>query len=128
LLYLDSSALLKLIVDEPESDALEDYLQGDGAWVSSSVALVEMVRGTRRHRAVPVGEASSLVSRLELIAVDDVILRAAAELDPPALRSLDAIHIATALALGDELDALVTYDRRMQDAADSHGVEFAAPM
>lgn len=124
MLYLDSSAVLKLLVDENESMALEGYLEGKFDVVTSALAVTEVIIGVRRHGAMPLKEAYAVFETIDLIEIEDAILRSAGTVGLP---TLDAIHIATALTLGDELDALVTYDRRMQEAATALGIEFAAP-
>ncbi len=127
MLYLDSSAVLKLLVDENESMALEGYLEGKFDMVTSALAVTEVIIGVRRHGAMPLKEAYAVFETIDLIEIEDAILRSAGTVGLPTLGTLDAIHIATALTLGDELDALVTYDRRMQEAATALGIEFAAP-
>jgi predicted nucleic acid-binding protein len=129
LVYLDSSALVKLVVTEPESTALMDLLRARPDRVSSAVALTEVPRalrragfGTRERR-----RARELLARLALVDVDRHILAAAAALDPPTLRTLDAIHLATALAVRDDLAALVTYDRRLRAAAERAHLDVLAP-
>lgn len=116
--YLDSSAIVKLIVDEPESAALRDHLRRHARWSSSALARVEVPRAVRQHGAEATDRARLALARLDLVVIDDALLDAAARLSPPPLRSLDAIHLASATALEDDLAELVTYDRRMLDAAE----------
>lgn len=125
--YLDSSAIVKLVVVEPESRALSRYLDDHPSRVSSSLARVEVVRAVRAHGEAAVARARQLLARLSLVRLDDVLLDAAAALDGSRLRSLDAIHLAAARALGEGLVAVVTYDRRMADAARSLGLASSAP-
>ncbi len=119
LLYLDSSAILKLVVEEAESTALLSVVETFPGRVSSALARVEVLRAVRRAggTAVEVSRASGVLARIALISVDDDVLTRAAELEPGELRSLDAIHLATALSLGKQLGALATYDRRMSISA-----------
>ncbi len=126
--YLDSSALLKLVVVEPESWALSDYV-GDSRSLSSDLSLVELPRAVRRLGlgSRPLGLAAKVLDGLELLRLDDEILARAGDVSPPALRSLDAIHLASALSLGRELDALVTYDRRLASAAADAGLRVESP-
>lgn len=124
--YLDASALVKLVVPEPQSDALASYVEDRSPLVSCSLARVEVVRAVRAHGPRPVRTAHELLSVIELIQLDDELLDLAGELDPP-LRSLDAIHLAAALELGDELEAVVTYDAHMSQAAEALGLPVAAP-
>jgi uncharacterized protein len=129
LLYLDSSAIIKLVVAEPESAALLGEL---GAWpetVSSALARLEVLRAIRRSAS---GEsvsrrAHAVLERIGLVRIDDAILEKAASLEPPALRSLDAIHLATALSLGSDLGAIAAYDLRLARAARALGLRVVSP-
>lgn len=125
--YLDASALVKLIVAEAESAALRGYLEERPRPVSSTLARVEVVRAARVRGPAAAAAARSLLDRLELLVMDDHLLDAAAELADPVLRSLDAIHVAAAATFAPELEALVTYDRRMADAARGAGLPVVAP-
>jgi predicted nucleic acid-binding protein len=129
LVYLDSSALVKLIVREPESGALAEFLRGHSERVSSALSLTEVLRALGRA-GFGVAErrrAREILTRVALVDVDRRTLAAAAALDPPALRTLDAIHLATALTLREDLAALVTYDRRLAAAAKRADIEALAP-
>lgn len=119
--YLDSSALVKLVVAEPESEALRRYLRSHRRRVSCALACVEVVRAVRAHGAPAIARARDLLTRLDLLRIDDLLLDRAASLDPVVLRSLDAIHLAAAQLLGEDLDTLVTYDARMVQAAAALG-------
>lgn len=129
LIYLDSSALVKLVVTEPESAALLELLAAWPDRVSSGLALTEVPRAIRRAGlgAAERRRAQHVLARLVLVDVDRRIVTRAAPLDPPALRTLDAIHVATALLLGDDLGALVTYDARLAAAARRAGLEILTP-
>jgi hypothetical protein len=115
--YLDSSALVKLVVAEPESGALRRFLRRHPRRISSALARVEVPRAVRFQGARAVDRATKVLARIGLVRIDDALLDAAAALDPRVLRSLDAIHLASAQAVGDDLDCVVTYDRRMSEAA-----------
>jgi uncharacterized protein len=127
--YLDSSALVKLVVTEPESSALMEFLRSQSDRVSSAVALTELPRALRRagFGASERRRAREVMARVALVDVDRRILAAAAAVDPPALRTLDAIHLATALAVREDLAALVTYDRRLAAAAERVHLEVSVP-
>jgi uncharacterized protein len=120
---------VKLVVSEPESVALIEFLRAQPDRVSSTVALTEVPRALGRggfgHRERR--RARALLARVALVEMDRRILTAAATLDPPSLRSLDAIHLATALAIRDEVTALVTYDRRLHAAAEGAHLDVVAP-
>jgi predicted nucleic acid-binding protein len=125
--YLDSSALVKLVVAEVESSALRRYLRSQPQRASCALARVEVIRAVRPHGGKAVGRARRLLRRLDLVLLDDELLDAAGALDAGILRSLDAIHLAAAEALADDLIAIVTYDDRMTAAATLVGLPVAAP-
>jgi predicted nucleic acid-binding protein len=127
MVYLDSSALVKLIVSEPESGALRRYLRPRPARATCALSRVEVVRAVRHHGVHAVTRARLLLQRLDVVRLDDELLERAAALEPPTLRSLDAIHLAAAQTLGDELAEIVTYDERMTNAAEQLGLIVAAP-
>ena len=129
LVYLDSSALVKLVVAEPESSVLAEFLRGWSERVSSAVALTEVPRALRRagFGASERRRSREVMARIALVDVDRRILAAAAALDPPALRTLDAIHLATALAVREDLAAIVTYDRRLAAAAERVHLDVSVP-
>lgn len=127
-LYIDASAAMKLVVEEPESWALADALAGDQL-ISSEICRVELGRALLR---LGLGQGAErlvrgVVERIELLRLDDQILDRASDVGPSDLRTLDAIHLASALALGRELDAVVTYDRRLASAAEEAGLTVMAP-
>lgn len=125
--YLDSSAIVKLAVREPESLALRRYLRRRQPLVSSALARTEVLRALLPAGDEAVTRGRTVLQRIDLVRVNDRILNAAGVLRPPPLRSLDAIHLATAQELGDELSALVTYDDRMVDAAKHLGYRIVQP-
>jgi len=125
--YVDSSALVKLIVDEPESDAIRLYLGSAGPLTSSILATVEVARAVARMAPDSTAEMAALLDALVVVAFDARIAARAATLSPTGLRTLDAIHLATALELGDELTAFVSYDERLSAAARDLGLPVVAP-
>ena len=125
--YLDSSALVKLVVREPESRALQRYLASRPTRVSSALARVEVPQAARPHGRAALERARRLLARVGLVRLDDPLLDAAGAIELAGLRSLDAIHLASARALGEELIAVVTYDTRMIAAARSLGLPSAEP-
>ena len=127
-IYLDSSAFVKLAVMEPETNALRAFLlERDGPRVSSSLLRTESLRAVRLLGSEALAAVREGLRRVDLVAMDDRILDAAGTLDPRVLRTLDAIHLATALTVGDDLGAIVTYDERMADGARSLGLPTVAP-
>jgi len=130
MLYLDTSALIKLIRREPETDALADWLdsQTPAAWVSSTLIEVELPRALHRVDHSLLAAIPAIVARVSRYEIDEVVRAAAAAYPDARLRSLDAIHLATAEAIfGAALTAFVTYDDRLLGAAAAAGLPIAAP-
>jgi predicted nucleic acid-binding protein len=129
--YLDASAIVKLATLEPETDALREQLGRYDNRITSRIATVEVPRALARRGAESVAVGSEpireVLMNLQLVELDESIAAGAAELGPPGLRSLDAIHLASALAIGEELTALVTYDARLALAARAAGLIVMAP-
>lgn len=126
--YVDTSALVKLVVREPESDALVAWAATEAAQaVSADLARTELVRAVRRSNPQQAERAREVLDSVTLLALTPEILESAGRLEPAGLRTLDAVHLAAALALGDDLDAIITYDERLAEAARSHGVHVLAP-
>lgn len=126
-IYLDSSALVKLAVREPESGALRRYLRRRRPLVSSSVARTEVARALLPLGPDAIRRGQDVLARVDLVRVNDRVLNAAGALLPEELRSLDAIHLATAQQLGADLARIVTYDERMATAAKELGFAVSAP-
>lgn len=127
--YLDSSAVVKLVVAEAESAGLFTFLQFRTKLVSSVLAEVEVMRAIRRAAQddVALRRTRKILDGLWLINVSTGIRSAAAGIDPPGLRALDAIHLATALSLGAALDAFVVYDASLAKAARALGMRVVSP-
>ena len=125
-LYMDSSALVRLVIRETGSDQLRGFI-GDQEMVTSQISRVELVRAVARSQPDSVEAALDLLGELTLVAVNRVIASRAAWVPPPALRSLDALHVASASVMRDSLDAFVTYDHRMIDAGRIAGLRIASP-
>lgn len=127
-LYLDSSAFIKLVVGEPESAALRTFLSEHAARrVSSALLRTEALRAVRHLGPEALATVREGVRRIDLVSIDDRVLDAAGILEPGVLRTLDAIHLATAITIGDDLEAVVTYDDRMVEAARLVGLPTATP-
>lgn len=131
LCYLDASALVKLATRETETDALRDHLLRYSGHVTSRLAAVEVPRALARRGTESMSVGSETVADtlegLMVVEPDAAIVTTAASLAPPFLRSLDAIHLASALSIGSELDALITYDLRLANAARAAGLTVVAP-
>jgi predicted nucleic acid-binding protein len=126
--YLDSSAIVKLVVAEAESSALRAHLEQSGRPVSSALATTEVGRSLHRHGAAFMERGADVLHRIELVRISERVLERAASLQPSELRSLDAIHLATVGQLGDDVSEIVTYDDRMAAAASALGWVVRAPI
>ena len=129
MLYLDSSAIVKLVAPEPETAALVKMLRAGAEAVSSALARVEVIRAVRRAGAGRdrLSRADAILDRIAVVAVDEGVLHRAAMLGPVDLRTLDAIHVSTALLLESDIAGLVTYDARLAAAAATYGLPVLAP-
>lgn len=125
--YLDSSAIVKLVVRERESAALRTHLRRKRPLASSALARTEVIRALLPLGTEAVQQGYDVLGRIDLLRINDRILRAAGELRPNELRSLDAIHLASAQEFGTELRHVVTYDERMLDSARLLGLKTATP-
>lgn len=126
--YADSSALVKLVLKEPESAQLLTHLQTYDGVVSSALAAIEVTRAAQRAGGTPAAErASAVLMRIALLAIDRAVVRRASALPPLVLRSLDAIHLASALEVPDQV-TLIAYDRRLIAAAADLGLPTVSPV
>jgi hypothetical protein len=126
--YLDTSALVKLVVREPESEALRRWMEAcDDVLLTSDLARTELLRAVRRVRPEATQRARMVLDSLTVIRLGPGIVEDAARLDPPVLRSLDALHLAAALALEDDLQGVVTYEDRLAEATRLLGFSAIAP-
>ena len=125
--FCDSSALVKLIVDEPESAALRQDLGTYSRVMASELAEVEVPRAIRRRDPGRVALAHRLIRNLEIVTLDRSVMERAGALGPVELRSLDAIQLACALRLA-QLDLVfIAYDRRILQAASAAGLRTSSP-
>jgi uncharacterized protein len=136
-IYLDSSAIVKLLIEENETPSLRAWIGDQPFAVTSALASVEVRRTVRvfattggRARGTTTehvrARAEALFAEIVVLALDAAVIEHAATLDPPRMRTLDALHLASALSL-DDLDVFVTYDRRLGDAARLAGLKVASP-
>jgi predicted nucleic acid-binding protein len=127
--YLDSSAIVKLVVEEPETSALAVALERWPDRVSTALARVEVHRALRRtgQPKSARAKADAVLDSLVLIRLDDAVLSRAAAFSDANVRSLDAIHLAAALTMGDDPDALITYDARLAGLAEQEGLTVLHP-
>lgn len=127
-LYLDSSAFVKVLIAEPESGVLREFLsRRPERRVSSAILRTEALRAVRHLGSDALATVRDGLRNVDLVAIDDRILDAAGVLEPRILRTLDAIHVATALSIGDDLAEIVTYDDRMAEAARLLGLQTTSP-
>lgn len=127
--YLDTSALVKMLVPEGESAALLAWWASVGGEVATSaLTRTELLRAARRRSPGHVPAAASLLSSCLEIGLDRQVLDRAGSIEPALLRSLDAIHLASAELLGSDLQGLVTYDQRMAEAAEALGMTVVTPV
>jgi len=129
LYYADTSAVVKLLVEETDSKAFAAFYDAhnDAEWVSSALLRIELTRAVARAMPALLPDAQDLLLAFSCIAIDQDIVEGAVNEPDRALRSLDAIHLATARILAPELDALVTYDDRLLRAATDAGLVTISP-
>ena len=129
MIYLDTSAFVKLIRDERETSALEAFLRErpEAPLVSSALLVLETRRAVLRQAPDQLARADLLLTRIDQVDITRAVLEAASRLPDPALRSLGALHLATALQLDRDLEALVTYDSRLAAAAGRQRLPVVTP-
>lgn len=127
LTYVDSSAIVKLAIAEPESPALRRYLSRRRPLVCSALARTEVTRALLPAGAEAVARGQEVLRRIQLVRINDHVLNDAGQMQPHALRSLDAIHLTSARLLGKAVKMIVTYDERMAAAAQASGWPVAMP-
>jgi len=129
LIYLDSSALVKLLFEEDESQALAQWLgeREEVPRITSELSIIELVRTCRRRHKDAVGDARQLLTGLDLVPMTRDLVEQATVTGPAELRTLDAVHLASALAVDADLSAFVAYDARLLSAARGAGLEVVAP-
>jgi predicted nucleic acid-binding protein len=129
LYYADTSAVIKLLVEESHSKAFAALYDAhaDAEWVSSALLRIEVIRTVARAMPALLPDARDLLSAFSMVAIDDDIVEGAMNEPDRGLRSLDAIHLATARVLSEDLDAIISYDDRLLKAATEAGLPVASP-
>jgi uncharacterized protein len=129
MIYLDSAAVVKLVHAEPESQALRDWLdeRTETGWISSVLVEIEAFRALARHAPAAVIRLHPILDQIELVDLSPRIRKLAQTVQSAAVRSLDAIHLGTALQARPALTSFVTYDKRLLDAAAAAGLPALAP-
>ncbi|MFD4422120.1 type II toxin-antitoxin system VapC family toxin [Agromyces sp. NPDC058484] len=126
--YLDTSALVKLVLAEPESASLREWLlQGEREPVTSDLARTELLRAVRRTAPERAVAAHEVLETMIVLTLATETFESAGRLEPATLRALDALHLAAALELGDDLEGLVVYDERLAEAANAYGIRTLSP-
>ncbi|MDR0366360.1 MAG: type II toxin-antitoxin system VapC family toxin [Bifidobacteriaceae bacterium] len=126
--YADTSALVKLVrVERGTAELRELIATAEVNLVTSVLGKAELLRAVRGDVPEAIQRARAVLSVVDLLAVDDLMVEVAAGLDPAVMRTLDALHVASALALGESLAAIITYDSRMTDAARLSGLKTLSP-
>jgi uncharacterized protein len=129
LYYIDTSAALKLLAEESHSRAFAAFYDDSrgASWVSSTLLRVEVIRAVSRVMPAALPDARALLLAFDYVSIDDEVIDAAMNEPDRMLRSLDAIHLATARVLGTDLDGLATYDDRLAAAAKDAGIPVVDP-
>jgi uncharacterized protein len=129
MIYLDSAAVVKLAHAEPESAALRGWLEerAEAQWVSSALTEIESFRALARYAPETISRLPAVLDQIDLIDPDQRIRMLARTVTPAAVRSLDAIHLGTALHVRPALTSFVTYDKRLLDAAQAAGLPIDSP-
>ncbi len=129
MIYLDSAAIVKLVHAEAETQALRGWLddRAETGWTSSVLAEIESSRALARHAPEAVARLHPVLDLIELVELDASIRVLAQSVKPVTVRSLDAIHLATALRIRSQLSSFVTYDKRLADAAEAAGLTVDMP-
>ncbi|WP_280343527.1 type II toxin-antitoxin system VapC family toxin [Nocardia neocaledoniensis] len=129
MLYFDTSALVKLVHRERETDALVDWLvdRSEVPWMTSALTEVELVRAVRVAAPQDLVGVPGVLARVDRIDIDPIVRANATAMSPPTVRSLDAIHLATAQELSADLDAFLTFDKRLGEAAELAGLVWMSP-
>src|SRR5882757_2586592 len=127
LIYVDTSALMKLVWPERGTEAVDAFVGDREDLISSALLTVEARRAALRAEPAALPRVDLLLDRFEFIHMSDAVIETASRLPDPMLRTLDAIHLATALLIRDDVDVLISYEDRLLAAAASHGLSTAAP-
>lgn len=125
--YADTSALTKLLKTEAESDAMRAWFDSSGEVVTSDLARTELRRAAKRDDPDLLVGVREVLDRVSVLTLNSTTFDTAGLLDPPELRSLDALHIASALELGDDLEGIVAYDNTFLKAARANGIQTVSP-
>jgi predicted nucleic acid-binding protein len=129
MIYLDSAAVVKLVHAEAESQALREWLdaRAETGWISSVLAEIESFRALARYAPEAISRLAAVLDLIDLVGLDPPVRILAQTAKPATVRSLDAIHLGTALHVRPVLTSFVTYDKRLLDAARASGLPADSP-
>ena len=127
MIYADTSALVKLVAVEDESPGLRAFVGSPETLLTSVIGAIELRRAIRRTHPERLSVAEGLLSRISIVGLTKDVMRLANMIEPESLRTLDAIHLASALTLREELDTLLAYDLRLIEAAQAAGLPVVSP-
>lgn len=127
MIYVDSSALVKLVLPEAESSSMIEFAAKFDTLVTSAIGAIEFRRAVKRHYAQQMWAVERVLAEMTILELSHEVRRTAELLEPTILRTLDAIHLASALVIREELEAFVAYDERLLEAARLAGIPTASP-
>jgi predicted nucleic acid-binding protein len=129
MIYLDSAAIVKLVHAEPESPALRAWLdeRAETGWISSVLAEIESFRALAQYAPEAATRLQPVLDQIDLIDLGPGVRTLAQTIRPVTIRSLDAIHLGTALTIRPSLTSFITYDKRLLDAATAAGLPADSP-
>lgn len=127
MIYVDSSALVKLVLPEAESSSMIEFAAKFDTLVTSAIGAIEFRRAVKRHYAQQLWAVERVLAEMTILELSHEVRRTAELLEPMILRTLDAIHLASALVIREELEAFVAYDERLLEAARLAGIPTASP-
>lgn len=127
MIYVDSSALVKLVLPEAESSSMIEFTAKFDTLVTSTIGAIEFRRAVKRHYAQQLWAVERVLAEMTILELSHEVRRTAELLEPTILRTLDAIHLASALLVRDELEAFVGYDERLLEAARLAGIPTVSP-
>ncbi len=127
MIYVDNSALVKLVLPEAESSSMIEFTAQCDTLVTSAIGAIEFRRAVKRHYAQQLWAVERVLAEMTILELSHEVRRTAELLEPTILRTLDAIHLASALVIREELEAFVAYDERLLEAARLAGIPTVSP-
>lgn len=127
MIYVDSSALVKLVLPEAESSSMIEFTAKFDTLVTNTIGAIEFRRAVKRHYAQQLWAVERVLAEMTILELSHEVRRTAELLEPTILRTLDAIHLASALVIREEIEAFVAYDERLLEAARLAGIPTVSP-